>query len=52
MENKTTVKLHEALAAREGVTEIVIDPYETFQIVQDQRIYEFTGPARVLINID
>ena len=52
MEQKTTVALHEELAAREGVTEIVVAPYEKFVIVQDQRIHEFTGPARVLINQD
>lgn len=50
MENKPTVELHEELAAREGVTEIIVGPYETFQIRQDQRLHEFTGPARVLIN--
>lgn len=50
MENKSTVELHEELAKREGVTEIVIGPFEIFQIVQDQRIHEFTGPARVIIN--
>ena len=50
MENKTTAELHEELAGREGGTEIVIAPYETFQIVQDQRTHEFTGPAQVLIN--
>lgn len=52
MENKPTVEIHEELASREGVTEIVIGPYESFQIVQDQRTHEFTGPARVLINQD
>lgn len=49
MENKQTVRLHDELASREGVTEIIVGPYETFQIVQDQRTHEFTGPARVLI---
>lgn len=52
MKEKTTVEVHEELASREGVTEIVVGPYEKFQIVQDQRTHEFTGPARVLINID
>ena len=52
MENKPTVEIHEELAAREGVTEIVIAPYETFQIVQDQRTHEFTGPATVKIKQD
>lgn len=47
MENKPTVDIHEELASREGVKEIVIAPYETFQIVQDQRTHEFTGPARI-----
>lgn len=50
MENKTTHQVHEELVTREGVTEIVIGPYETFQIVQDQRVHDFTGPARVLIS--
>lgn len=50
MKNKPTVEVHEELASCEGITEIVIGPYETFQIVQDQRIHEFTGPAQVLIN--
>lgn len=50
MENKSTVEIHEELASREGVTEIIVGPYETFQIVQDQRTHEFTGPARVLIH--
>lgn len=49
MENKTTVEIHEELASREGVTEIIIAPYELFQIVQDQRTHEFTGPAKVII---
>lgn len=52
VENKPTFELHEELAKREVVTEIVIGPYETFRIVQDQRTHEFTGPARVLINQD
>lgn len=52
MENKPTVEIHEELASREGVTEIVVGPYESFQIVQDQRTHEFTGPARILVNID
>lgn len=50
VENKSTVEIHEELASREGVTEIIVGPYETFQIVQDQRTHEFTGPARVLIS--
>lgn len=52
MEQKTTKQLHEELSNREGVTEIVVDPHETFSIVKDQQTYEFTGPARVLINQD
>ncbi|QPR68514.1 BC1881 family protein [Lysinibacillus macroides] len=52
MEQQSTKELYEQLANREGVTEIIIPPYEKFQIVQDQRVHEFTGPARVLINID
>lgn len=52
MENKSTAELHDELTKREGVTEIVIGPYETFQVVQDQRVNEFTGPARVLVNQD
>ena len=50
MENKPTGEIHEELTSRQGVTEIIVGPYETFQIVQDQRTHEFTGPARVLIN--
>lgn len=52
MERKSTQQLHEELVSREGVTEIVVAPYEKFVIVQDQRTHEFTGPARVLINQD
>lgn len=52
MEKKSTEELHEQLTTREGVTEIIIGPYKIFQIVQDQRTHEFTGPARVLINQD
>ena len=52
LENKTTKQLHEELSNREGVTEIIVDPYETFCIVKDQQTFEFTGPARVLINQD
>lgn len=52
MKNRTTAELHTELVSREGVKEIEIGPYEIFQIVQDQRIHEFTGPARVLINQD
>lgn len=47
-----TKELHEKLASREGVSEIIIPPYETFKIVQGQRVHEFTGPATVLINQD
>lgn len=50
MDNKSTVEIHEELASPGGVTEIVIGPYETFQIVQDQRTQEFTGPARIIAN--
>lgn len=50
MENKSTVEVHEELALREGIIEIVIGPYETFQVVQDQRTQEFTGPARIIAN--
>lgn len=52
MEQKTTKQLHEELSNREGVTEIVVDPHEILCIVKDQQTYEFTGPARVLINQD
>ncbi|QOV10907.1 BC1881 family protein [Viridibacillus arvi] len=52
MEQKTTQLLHEELVKCEGVTEIVINPHERFNIVLDQQTYEFTGPARVLINQD
>lgn len=52
MENKTTKEVHEELATREGVTEIVIGPHESFKIVTDQRNYESTGPARIIVNID
>lgn len=47
-----TKELHEKLVSREGLSEIIIPPYEKFRVVQDQRIHEFTGPARVLINKD
>lgn len=50
MKKQSTKTLHEELVAREGVTEIVVAPYEKFVIVQDQRTHEFTGPARVKIN--
>lgn len=50
MENKATVEVREELASREGVKEIVIGPYETFQIVQDQCTQVFTGPARIVIS--
>ncbi|WP_252502035.1 BC1881 family protein [Sporosarcina sp. Marseille-Q4943] len=52
MENETTKVLHQELAKREGVTEVVIGPHETFKIVTDQGEQESTGPARILINID
>lgn len=52
LEQRTTKELHEELMNREGVTEIIIDPHEAFRIVKDQQTYEFTGPARVLINQD
>lgn len=52
MEHKSTKELHEELANREGVTEIIVGPYEKFTIVQGQRTQEFTGPARVIINQD
>ncbi|WP_223557120.1 BC1881 family protein [Lysinibacillus sphaericus] len=46
MEPKTTVTLHDELVSHEGVIEIVIRPFEKFSIVQDQRVHEFTGPAK------
>ena len=52
MEQQSTKELHEQLASHEGVSEIIIPPYEKFQIVQDQRVHEFTGPARLLVNVD
>ena len=51
MEQNKTIAPNE-LIARAGVLEIVIGPYEKFSIVQDERVHEFTGPARVLINQD
>lgn len=50
MDNKSTIEIHEELASCKGVTEIVIGPYETFRIMQDQRTQEFTGPARLIVN--
>ncbi|MFJ5565224.1 BC1881 family protein [Lysinibacillus xylanilyticus] len=47
-----TKSLHDALTDREGVQEIVIAPHETFSIMTEQGKYEFTGPARVLVNQD
>ena len=52
MENKTTKEIHEELAKREGVKEVVVGPHEPFKIVTDQGEYESTGPAHILINID
>jgi len=53
MENKTTKEVHEELARRDGVKEILIGPHEPLKIVTDQGgVYEFTGPARILVNID
>lgn len=52
MEKYSTKELHEELAKREGVNEIVIGPHEPFKIVTDQGDYESTGPAHILINID
>lgn len=45
-------EIHELLAILEGLSEITIPPYEKFRIVQGQRVHEFTGPARLLINED
>lgn len=52
MEHNSTKELHEELVNREGVIEIIVEPYEKLTIVQGQRTQEFTGPARVLINQD
>lgn len=52
MKNQTTKEIHEELAKREGVKEIVVAPHEPFKIVTDQVEYESTGPAVILINID
>jgi len=52
IETLPTKELHEQLTCREGLSEIIIPPYEKFRVMQDQRIHEFTGPARVLINVD
>lgn len=33
---------------KESATEIIVAPYETFVIVQDQRTHVFTGPAKII----
>lgn len=52
MEKYSTKELHEELAKREGVKEIVIGPHESFKIATDQADHESTGPAHILINQD
>lgn len=53
METLTTKEVHEKLAKRDGVKEIIVGPHEPFKIVTGQgEVYEFTGPARILVNID
>ncbi|QSB09699.1 BC1881 family protein [Lysinibacillus fusiformis] len=47
-----TKDLHESLASHERVSEIIIPPYKKFRVLQGQRVHEFTGPARLLINED
>lgn len=52
METKSTKEIHEELALREGVHQILVGPHDSFKIVTDQGEYESTGPASILINID
>lgn len=47
-----TKEIHEQSSNLKGLSEITILPYEKFSIVQGQRVHEFTGPARLLINKD
>lgn len=49
MKDTATVKLVEELVTREGVKEIVVEPYEKLELKGADPI---EGPARVLVIID
>lgn len=50
----STKELHEELAKREGVREIVIDPEDTIFLTTFNAgvVLDDCGPARILVNID
>ena len=48
-----TKELVEELAKREGVKEIIIQPYEWYQITGEKEQWKTgTGPARILVVVD
>lgn len=52
MEKETTKDLSKELSIREGITTIVIEPYESYEIKTGSETIKETGPAIILINID
>jgi hypothetical protein len=52
MENKPTKEISDELLKREGVSQIVVDPYEEVKIITGQNEKIVTGPAIIIINQD
>ena len=47
---RTTKELVEELAKREGVKEIIVQPYEWYQVCGEKEQWDHgTGPARILV---
>ncbi|WP_256816546.1 BC1881 family protein [Cytobacillus sp. Bac17] len=52
MTNLSTKEISEELVNREGISHIVVEPYEGVRIITGQGEREFTGPAIIIINQD
>ena len=52
MKKQSTKKISEELITREGISHIIIEPYEKVKITTGQREREFIGPAIIIVNQD
>lgn len=48
----STKELSEELEKREGITKLVIEPYESYRIIGKREGVSKTGPAIIIINED
>lgn len=52
MDKVSTKEISKELTTREGITHIIVEPYENVKITTGQGEQEFTGPAIIIINQD